>query len=81
MSLRGFLTLLAGEERPPTRDEEIALARKELDAALDALRAARAAWSGPHVTDIEAIRRALDAAERQLDAARVRMQRALSRGG
>jgi hypothetical protein len=77
MSLRGLVTLLAGEEREPTREEEVAAARRELDAALDALRAARAAWSGADTTDIEVVRRALDAAERQLDAARVRLQRAL----
>ncbi|HUR70171.1 MAG TPA: hypothetical protein VM370_13085 [Candidatus Thermoplasmatota archaeon] len=79
--MRGLLALLAGEEDAPTREEEILQARRELDAALEALRAARAAWSGPHTTQIEAVRSALDAAERQLDAARVRLQRALMRGG
>lgn len=77
--LRGLFVLLAGEGpgAAATRDEEIAKARLELDAALEALRAARSAWGNHHTMDIEAVRRALDAAERQLDAARVRLQRAL----
>lgn len=77
--LDGLIALLAGEDREPTPEEEVRQARRDLDEALAALRAARAAWSGPHASDPDALRRALDLAERQLDAARVRLQRALER--
>lgn len=79
MSIRGLLALIAGDDREPTPDEDIALARRELDEALAALRNARAGWSGIHPMDADALRRALDQAERQLDAARMRLQRALDR--
>ena len=75
--LRPFLALLSGRE--PSREEELQLARRELDEALTALRTARAAWQSPHTLDTEGLRRALDLAERQLDAARVRLHRALAR--
>jgi multidrug efflux pump subunit AcrA (membrane-fusion protein) len=75
--LRPIVALLAGEDR--SREDEIAEARRELDEALAALRAARGAWESPHMMDIDALRRALDQAERQLDAARVRLHRALER--
>lgn len=73
----GMIALLTGEDREPTSEDEIARARHDLDEALAALRAARVAWSGPHTSDPAALRRALDLAERQLDSARVRLQRAL----
>lgn len=62
------------------RELEILAAQRELDEALAALRVARAGWTGPHTIDIESVRRALDAAERQLDVARARLQRALLLG-
>ena len=76
MELRAILVLLAGDP-DARREEEIAHARRELEAALETLRLARATWSNPQSVDVEAVRRALDAAERQLDAARVRLRRAL----
>lgn len=79
MSIRGLLALLAGDDRPPTVEEDIAQARRELDEALSALRAARGAWTSTHTIDADALRRALDLAENQLDAARLRLQRALER--
>ncbi|HET6403212.1 MAG TPA: hypothetical protein VFH78_01090 [Candidatus Thermoplasmatota archaeon] len=79
MSIRGIFTLLAGDDREPTAEEDIAQARRELDEALAALRTARAGWSSAHTMDPDALRAALDLAERQLDAARQRLQRALDR--
>ena len=81
--LRAILALMSGDERELPADDEIAAARLELEAALEALRLARGAWSGLETVDISAIRRALETAERQLDRARVRLQRAeeRSRGG
>lgn len=79
VSIRGILALLAGDDREPTAEEDILHARKELDEALDALRRARAGWSSMHTMDADALRAALDQAERQLDAARIRLQRALTR--
>ena len=79
MSIRGILALLAGEDGEPTAEEDVAHARRELDAALEALRRARAEWATGDATDPEVLRKALDQAERQLDAARVRLHRALSR--
>lgn len=79
-SFQGLLTLLAGEDRESTRDEEIAQARRDLDEALASLRLARASWTSAHTIDPDALRRALDMAERQLDAARMRLHRALTRG-
>lgn len=78
MTLRSFLTLLAGEEIDDSA-EEVAKAREELEGALDALRRARGSWLGPETVDVAAVRRALESAERQLDAARVRLQRAEER--
>ena len=78
--LQGLLALLSGEDREPTRDEEIAQARRDLDEALASLRLARASWSSIHTLDHDALRRALDLAEKQLDAARMRLHRALTRG-
>lgn len=79
MSIRGLVVLFAADDRPPTPEEDIAQARRELDDALAALRRARAGWSSAHTMDPDALRAALDLAERQLDAARVRLQRALDR--
>lgn len=79
MSIRGLITLLAGDDALPTAEEDIAQARRELDEALGALRRARAGWSSALTMDADALRAALDQAERQLDAARVRLQRALDR--
>lgn len=79
-SLQGLLTLMAGEDRESTREEEIAQARRDLDEALASLRLARASWTSAHTIDADALRRALDMAERQLDAARMRLHRALTRG-
>lgn len=80
-SIQGLLTtLLSGEDREATREEDIAQARRDLDEALASLRLARASWASGHTIDAEALRRALDMAERQLDAARMRLHRALSRG-
>lgn len=79
LPLRGLIALLAGGAREPTSEEDIEQARAELDEALAALRRARAGWSSPHTLDAEALRQALDLAERQLDAARMRLQRALQR--
>lgn len=79
VSLRGLITLLAGDDPQPTPEEDIAQARRDLDEALAALRAARAGWASAHTMDAAALRAALDLAERQLDAARVRLQRALDR--
>lgn len=81
MSIRGLVTLLAVDEPAPSPEEDIAQARRELDEALAALRSARAGWSSAHTMDRDALRAALDLAERQLDAARVRLQRALERRG
>lgn len=81
LDIRGLITLLAVEDGEPPPENDIAQARRELDEALAALRAARQAWSGVHTGDPAALRRALDLAERQLDAARVRLQRALERRG
>lgn len=74
-----MIALLTGEDHEPTSEEDVARARHDLDEALAALRAAREAWSESHTSDPEALRRALDLAERQLDSARVRLQRALER--
>lgn len=81
VSIRGLITLLAGDDAPPTPtpEEDMAQARRDLDEALLSLRAARAGWSSAHTIDPDALRAALDRAERQLDAARVRLQRALDR--
>jgi len=79
VSIRGLFALLAGEDRELTAEEDILHARRELDEALDALRRARAGWSSVHTMDADVLRAALDQAERQLDAARVRLQRALNR--
>lgn len=79
-SIQALLTLMAGEDREPTRDEDIAQARRDLDEALASLRLARAAWTSVHTIDAEGLRRALDLAERQLDGARMRLHRALTRG-
>lgn len=73
------MTLLTGEDPVRTPEQDVAEARRELDAALEALRRARAAWTAQEGGDMETVRRALDAAERQLDQARVRLQRALDR--
>lgn len=73
------MALLAGESATPSPEEDIADARRELDEALVALRTARAGWAGVETLDPEALRRALDLAEARLDAARVRLQRALER--
>lgn len=72
-----FFALLAGDEG--SREDDIIQARRELDAALAALRVARASWQSPHTMDVDALRRALDLAERQLDAARIRLHRSLDR--
>lgn len=80
-TIQGILALLSGEDREPSRDEEIAQARRDLDEALASLRLARASWSSAHTIDADALRRALDLAERQLDAARMRLHRALTRSG
>lgn len=73
--LRPLVALLAGDDR--SREDEILQARREVDEALAALRIARASWESPHTLDVDALRRALDLAERQLDSARVRLHRAL----
>lgn len=78
-TFRGLVALLTGEEPPGAREEEIAQARLELEEALDALRRARGNSESVETLDLEGLRRALDAAQRQLDAARVRLMRALSR--
>lgn len=80
-TIRGILALLSGEDREASRDEEIAQARRDLDEALASLRLARASWTSIHTIDVEALRQALDLAERQLDVARMRLHRALTRGG
>lgn len=59
-------------------EAEIVAAQRELEAAVAALRAARAGWSSAHTIDVDTVRRALQAAERQLDAARARLKRALA---
>lgn len=74
--LRGLFVLMSGEDPPEDLDAEIQAATRELEAALQALRLARGRWSGAQTLDIAAIRRALDLADRQLDAARVRLARA-----
>lgn len=74
--LEGFLVLMSGEDPPADPEEEIRQATRELETAVEALRAARGKWSGAETVDVAAIRRALDLAERQLDAARVRLARA-----
>lgn len=79
-SIQGLFVLMAGEDREATREEEIAQARRDLDEALAALRIARSSWTSAHTIDVDALRRALDMAERQLDAARMRLHRALTRG-
>lgn len=82
-SLRLFFTLLSGDDQDLPAEEEIVVARRELEAALEVLRNARGAWAGRETVDVAAVRRALEIAERQLDRARVRLQRAESqrRGG
>lgn len=77
--LRPLLTLLAGEETETDWEEEVLQARRDLEEALAALRAARASWSGTETVDLSQVRRALEVAERQLDAARARLQRAETR--
>ncbi|HEX2022675.1 MAG TPA: hypothetical protein VHH36_08170 [Candidatus Thermoplasmatota archaeon] len=76
MRLLGLISLLTGED--PALDE-VTLARQELEEALETLRRARGAWTGPEGIDVAAVRRALDHAERQLDRARARLERAQRR--
>lgn len=78
-SFHGLVALLTGEGPLAAPEEEVSAARRDLEEALDALRRARAS-AGNVELDIEALRRALDTAQRQLDAARVRLMRALDRG-
>ena len=81
MDLRGTLLLLAVDDDAGAvaPEEDVAQARRELDEALAALRAARADWSSAHAPRSEPLREALDVAQRRLDAARARLQRALRR--
>lgn len=80
-ALTTLLALMAGSDEDAAVDdgEEVAQARRDLESALATLRAARGAWTGAETIDVEAIRRALADAERQLDRARVRLQRAEDR--
>lgn len=77
-ALRLFFTLLSGEDQDLPAEDEVQEARRELEAALAVLRNARGAWQGTETVDVGAVRRALETAERQLDRARVRLQRAES---
>lgn len=77
--LRGILSVLTHASDATTREEDIDRARQEIEEALAVLSAARGQWSSAHALDVDAVRRALDLAERQLAEARVRLQRALAR--
>lgn len=71
--LRTIFALMSGERE--LSDDEIAKVRLDLEAALDSLRRAREASAAISV-DLDAIRRALASAERQLGRARMRCERA-----
>lgn len=75
--LEKLFVLLSGDDTTSdVVEEEIRQATQELESALAALHAARGRWSGAQTVDLAAVKRALDLAERQLDAARVRLEKA-----